>query len=174
MKIIQPLVLLVLILAFPFRSSGQSVSADYEIAIFIALDCPISQKYISRIDEIYQRYADEPSIQWLFIVPRPVSGRKIHAFIAEYDAHFPLRSDNRKLRKTKHFGARVTPEVVILKEGKTLYQGAIDNWFYALGRHRPEATEHYLIDAIESILKSKDPEIPETEAVGCFIQMPEK
>jgi hypothetical protein len=56
------------------------------------------------------------------------------------------------------------------RSGNEIYRGAIDNWFFALGKYRNETTEHYLENAIQAMLDSRLPEIRKTEAVGCFIE----
>lgn len=141
-----------------------------EIAVFIGLDCPISQKYISRLNEIYDQYKNKPDHKWTFIVPEAVSKKRVNNFIKEFNVKFPLQSDNSMLLSTKHFGAQLTPQVVIKMGDEIIYKGAIDNWFYELGRYRLVVTEHYLIDALESVLKNEYPKIRETETIGCFIQ----
>lgn len=49
------------------------------------------------------------------------------------------------------------------------YAGKIDNGFENIGKKRQVVTEHYLRDALESILLQKEIEIKETQPVGCFI-----
>lgn len=65
----------------------------------------------------------------------------------------------------------VTPEVVVMQSDGTIrYQGAIDNWYVALGKHRPEATHHYLQDALDTLLAGRDVAQPRTNAVGCLVE----
>jgi len=157
---------------FP-QAHQADIHADqfYEVAVFLGVECPISQKYIHRLNDIYTKYANTNSLKWSFIIPGHVADEKIKEFTAEYNAVFPIVSDDHKLSKTKYFGATVTPQVIINRNGKTLYSGAIDNWFYELGRYRSQTTEHYLIDAIEAIAHNKEPVLKKTKAFGCFIEM---
>jgi len=79
--------------------------------------------------------------------------------------------DDKKHVITNQYGATITPEAILIdKNQQVIYQGAIDNWFFELGRNRLEVTEHYLIDAIEASMKGQMPSIKRTEAIGCFIQ----
>jgi hypothetical protein len=72
-----------------------------------------------------------------------------------------------------YLDAKVTPEVFLFdKEFELRYKGAIDNWFYELGKYRRVTSDHYLIDALQSVLGGEDPIIMETEAIGCLIQKP--
>lgn len=138
------------------------------VVIFLGVDCPISQKYIACLNSIYLTYKDNPRIQWSFIVPGKEKKNKIKAFEQEYRLQFPLQSD-RDSQVTK-YGASVTPEAFIVSHEQTVYKGAIDNWFYELGKYRSQVSENYLRDALEAILKNQEPFFKETTPVGCFIQ----
>lgn len=144
---------------------------SFEVAVFLGLECPISQKYISRLNDIYKMYETNTLLKWSFIIPGNVEDKKIKQFSREYNAVFPITSDDQKLSKTKYFGATVTPQAIVKQNGKTVYIGAIDNWFYELGRYRSQTTEHYLIDALEAVTTNKQPRLKETQAFGCFIEM---
>lgn len=158
--------------AFPQEHHAEVNSAQfYEVAVFLGLECPISQKYIYRLNDIYKKHENVNSLKWSFIIPGNVEDEKIKEFTKEYNAIFPIVSDDHRLSRTKYFGATVTPQVIIMQNGKTLYSGAIDNWFYELGRYRSQTTEHYLIDALEAITNNKEPVLKETKAFGCFIEM---
>ena len=77
-------------------------------------------------------------------------------------------TENYLIKKLK---ATTTPEAFFYsKNHQLLYRGAIDNCFYALGRYRPQATEHYLQNAINQYLNNDKITISNTKAVGCFIE----
>ena len=158
--------------AFPQEHHAEINSAQsYEVAVFLGLECPISQKYIYRLNDIYKKYKYINSLKWNFIIPGNVKEKKIKEFTKEYNVIFPVTSDDQTLSRTKYFGATVTPQVIIRQNDKTVYIGAIDNWFYELGRYRSQTTENYLVDALEAIINNKEPLITETKAFGCFIEM---
>jgi hypothetical protein len=147
---------------------AQGQSRPKEIAVFLACECPISQKYVATLNELYKQYGSEPLLKWHFIVPGHVGNDEVQTFIKEYDVRFPLTQD-RRMNMVESFHANVTPQVVIV-DGKTiLYSGAIDNWFYGLGQYRQVITENYLDDALTAILAGKKPSIQRTEAIGCPI-----
>lgn len=67
-------------------------------------------------------------------------------------------------------GARLTPEVrVISPDGKTLYQGRINDLYLGPTKRQRKATTADLRDALEAILAGKPVPTPTTEAVGCKI-----
>lgn len=139
------------------------------VLLFMDPDCPVTQKYGATVREIYQKYKSQ-GINVAAIYP--VVGAevaKISKFAEEYQFTFPHLMDS-KLKFTKAIGATITPEVFLLDtEGNILYQGAIDNWFYELGRYRRVITQHYLKDALQAHLRDKPVPNARTEAVGCMI-----
>lgn len=137
-----------------------------EVTVFLACECPISQKYVPLLNSLYSNYKE---IKWSFVVPGKVSKSDISSFKKEFDVRFPLVVDRRG-SKVKQLHAATTPQVIVVRDG-IVYSGAIDNWFYELGKYRREATEHYLVDVLEALRKGVDPVIKETEAVGCPISM---
>ncbi len=75
-------------------------------------------------------------------------------------------------RLTKVVNATVTPEVILVSQsGRIAYSGAIDNWAYETGKKRPVVTHQFLRNAIVKLLNDSLPDPPETEPVGCFIEL---
>ena len=104
------------------------------------------------------------------IFPSFTKKKEISAFKKTYGAKFPLDLDKDGQIITG-FGATVTPEVFLTDSHKKLiYSGAIDNWYFDLGRNRKEVTEHYLLDAINAALKGETPPVANTKAIGCVLQ----
>lgn len=138
--------------------------------IFLGTDCPISQDYIGVLNDMAQEY--EGRVSFVGIVPQPHSVREVDAFRREYEVNFGLQADA-KMAMVNKYQAQTTPEAVLLDgDGIIQYRGAIDNWYYALGKHRAAATEYYLRDAIEALLMGRPIKMNSTEAVGCPINMP--
>ncbi len=143
-------------------------SSKFQVIIFLSPDCPVCQKYISRFNEISKDFSD--TFTFTAIIPGKSKNREIRKFIREYEINFNVRSDKDNFY-VKKLQPIVTPEVYVFDETKKIkYQGAIDNWFYELGKYRPKPTEHYLINALQSIRAGKNPDIERTEAIGCIIQ----
>src|SRR5689334_9045997 len=147
---------------------GAITTSRVHVAVFLACDCPISQKYVPVLNEIYEKYRTYPALEWSFIVPGRVSKREVKSFIDEYDVRFPLRRDRSSGKEVTSSNAEVTPQVV-MRSDHILYSGAIDNWFYELGQYRQVITEHYMTDALDQILAGGSPAIQQTKAVGCPI-----
>jgi len=64
------------------------------------------------------------------------------------------------------FDAMTTPHVFVLdRDGILRYRGAVDDVTF----RRREATQFFLREAVEALLKGRVPELSETPAYGCTI-----
>jgi peroxiredoxin len=83
---------------------------------------------------------------------------------------FPYLFDNGQ-KVYPQYGATRTPHIFIVQKVKdeliVQYVGAIDNNY----KDAADATEKYVEDAVESLLKKKDVKVPVTVAVGCGIKV---
>jgi thiol-disulfide isomerase/thioredoxin len=141
---------------------------DYFVVLFLGVDCPISQKYMNTVRILSKKYKD--SITFFGIFPESFSTNEISEFKSTYALDFKLVKDQKNnyaaLLKATH-----TPEVYLIdSNGKIKYQGAIDNWFYELGRNRRKVTEHYLENAIKAVFSGEKVSLDKTTPVGCFIE----
>jgi hypothetical protein len=130
-------------------------------------ECPISQKYTPILRGMIERFS---SIKFLVVFTKWDNWQEIKTFQKDYPLSISTFRDvkNHFVKKIK---ADITPEVFFFdKNAVLLYRGAIDNWFYNLGKHRPEATECYLEEAIDAYLKNEIIKIKKTNAVGCIIE----
>lgn len=143
-----------------------------EVTVFLAFECPISQKYIPTLNKLYAEYNESSAVSWLFVVPGKTDRDARSQFIKEFGVNFPIQFDP-KYELVASSSATITPEIII-RQGEVLYRGAIDNWFYELGKYRQKITDHYAADALAAIVKGGRPEVKSTEAIGCPIASPKK
>jgi thiol-disulfide isomerase/thioredoxin len=145
-------------------------TSTLRVLIFMAVDCPVTQKYMNTLKELSWRYSDRVVFTGYF--PAGLTKKQEAEFRKEFDVPKSIElKDDKQHVITDQYHATITPEVVLLDRNlQVAYQGAIDNWFYELGRYRLEITENYLKDAIEATLNNQQPIIKKTQAVGCFIQ----
>ena len=142
------------------------------VVVFLSPWCPISQKYIPALNAIYDQCVTK-DVEFFALMPGKVSASERKKFLDDYEVKFPVQAD-KGFKWTASMGATITPEVFVFDRNDSLqYRGAIDNWFYALGRYRSEPTDHYLMDAVEAVLAGKTPKVKSTEATGCSIQLPQ-
>lgn len=142
------------------------------VVVFLSPWCPISQKYIPTLNAIYEEYASR-DVEFFALMPGKVAAKERKKFVDDFKVKFPVIPD-KKFRWAASMDAAITPEVFLFDHNDSLqYRGAIDNWFYDLGRYRSEPTDHYLINAVQAVLAGKTPAIKSTEATGCSIQLPQ-
>ena len=151
-----------------FASAVYAGSNDsVQVNIFFSETCPICQSATLNLKAIYTQFQDK-GIAFAAVFPNTnVSDEKS---IEKFKLPFEHKLDAQQAL-TKKFSATVTPEVIVINSftEEVLYRGKIDNGFEAIGKKRTVITEHYLSDALQSILESKPIIIKETKPVGCFI-----
>lgn len=140
------------------------------VHVFLSTECPISQQYVRQLTHLQQQYGPL-GVRFIAWFPlRTDSPRTIRQFQTEYALSLAGKPDS-GARLARQLRVRVTPEVAVLQaDGRVRYQGAIDNWYVTLGRHRTGATQHYLRDALNALLAGKEVPVPETDAVGCLVE----
>lgn len=153
-------------LKFNFSDLSQNKAS---IIVFFDIDCPICQKYTKLLEEINQKYSAEGIMVYVVYPHKIIDKAAFKAFKKEYQFDLPIYFDNK--RKLLHqLKGSVTPEAFLLNnQGKTVYQGAIDNWFYSLGKNRAQATENYLLEAIEASQKGESVKNSYNEPIGCAL-----
>lgn len=168
----------VIVLFFPVWSTDASCSVAFAdtyapkpltVYVFLNTECPISQQYARRLSALSRQYA--LSVRFVALFPSKTdTPRLIQAFGKDYGLTFPGKPDvGAKL--ARQLRARVTPEVVVLDTtGRIRYRGAIDDWYVALGKHRSDVTEPYLLNALTALMAGNEVTVRETEAVGCLIE----
>ena len=154
------------------NSYGQktdSHASAAKVIVFLDTECPVSQSYMPVLKKLSEEYR-EKNVQFESFFPvYTATNKTIQDFLKKYQVTFRGSTDKDHF-KTHQYHARVMPEVVLLdKNGIITYQGAIDNWYVALGKNRPKPTEFYLRNAIEAVLNGNPLITPKTEAVGCLI-----
>lgn len=152
------------------EDTEKPVNRPSEIVIFMAVDCPVTQKYMSTIKSLALHYQNQISVTGYF--PAGLTRQNEKQFRKEFRIPDIIKLiDDKSHLMTDKLVASITPEVFLLTaNGEVLYSGAIDNWFFELGRYRPEVTENYLKDAITATLNKTLPTVTKTTAIGCFIQ----
>jgi thiol-disulfide isomerase/thioredoxin len=146
--------------------AGPTISVQF----FITSDCPISNSYAPEIQRICAEYAPKGVSCELVYVDPTLTQADVDKHVKDfgYSSVPAILDATQKLVKIA--GATITPEAAIIGPGgAVLYRGRIDNVYAALGKRRPEATEHDLRKALDEVLSGKPVSAPRTQAVGCYI-----
>ncbi len=148
------------------RSSSLLSSGRPSVWIIAHPDCPIVQKYTKNLNEFQAVF---PQVDFYSIMTRWTDEAEVRIFRDSFQFQLPIYQDTRhKLIHRLH--ATTTPEVFLWdKNGQLVYRGAIDNWFFSLGRYRPAATERYLEDAIKAVLAEQQAPVTATQPIGGLI-----
>jgi thioredoxin-related protein len=151
---------------FDFKSLKQNKAS---IIVFFDPECPICEKYTKNIIEMDKKYGKE-GIEIYIIYPfKILEAKSLSAFRDEFKFDLPIIYDPKR-KLLKKLKANYSPEVFLLdNKRKTLYYGAIDNWFYGLGRNRAVPTEFYLLDAINAFKNNQNIKVKYVEPVGCML-----
>lgn len=135
------------------------------VLIFIAVQCPVSNAYNERMEQLAQDYKAK-GINVIGInsnVAEDAAAVKAHA--AEHKLTFTILKDPGNKIADK-LGAVVTPEAYFLDaSGKLLYHGRIDN-----ARNAAQLETSDLRNALDAALADKPIEKTEAKAFGCTIK----
>ena len=142
--------------------------------VFTATDCPIANTYQPILASLQQQYAKQ-GVQFIQVHPdRDADVSKVETHAKEFQIEASIVLD-RKLSLARRVNAEVTPEVFLIQRGNSapVYRGAIDNQYAGFGKKRSSADNHFLADAIESLLSNQPISVSRTKPVGCFISYDE-
>ena len=146
------------------------------VLIFIATDCPVSNRYVPEIERLEREFSGRATF-WLVY---PNAGETISG-IRQHQAAFGLTAtafDGRVLLHPQASlmalaRATITPESAVVVGGtdslRAVYLGRIDDRYVDIGRQRPAATRHDLEQAIESVLDHRAVAPAGGPPVGCGI-----
>lgn len=148
---------------------------EYVAAIFLATDCPISNRYLPFLAQLAHQFAPRKVRLWL-VYPNPGDSlATVRAHQSQYPAAASLPQliapDSRFLAQAR---VHVTPEAAIFRSDApvnqaALWHGRIDNRYLTFGTQRPAATRHDLADALNAALAGRQPTPPPAPPVGCAI-----
>ena len=133
-------------------------------------ECKICQYYTPTMIDFFEKFNSD-QIGFVGLFPNHFSSpNNIQSFKEKYAIPFPLKKEF-FLSRTKNFGVKVTPEVVVYNENTetVLYQGRIDNSYYKLGRRRQVITHYELRDVLNQILAGEEVNVPAAAPIGCYI-----
>jgi hypothetical protein len=149
----------------PLKSPSKIV-----VLVFISSECPISNKFAPELERLAHKFATN-DVSFNLVYPNASDSKsKILEHRREYHLTAPYLRDP-KHELVKAAGVTVTPEAAVFDSARELvYRGRINDQFLALGKGRPQPTQHDLEDAINALVAGQTPKQTRTEAVGCFIQ----
>jgi peroxiredoxin len=151
-------------------NGNQHSLSDYQdslatVILFVATECPVSNAYNERMENIYQEYASK-GFAFLGINSNKaefVDRIKEHA--EDNSLTFPILKDEKNVIADM-FEASVTPEAYVLNsEFEILYHGRIDN-----SRNESEVVSKDLENTLDEIYSGSEVTKKVTKAFGCTIK----
>jgi len=139
------------------------------VFIFVATECPISNRYAPEMRRLQQKFAGAGIRFWLVYADPETSPAAIQEHLRAYSLRFDV------LRDPKHdlvrmSQVRVTPEAAVFLSGRRLvYHGRIDDRYVDSGKERLQVTHHELEQVIEAIVDGQPVPQATVRAVGCYI-----
>lgn len=145
----------------------------YIAAIFVATDCPISNRYLPLLARMSTQFAPQGVSLWL-VYPNP--GDTLAA-VRAHQSKYPAASLPQLIapdpRFLAHAHVHVTPEAAIFQRDAmhkpVLWHGRIDDRYLSFGTQRPVATRHDLADALNAVVAGRQPAPPAGPPIGCAI-----
>lgn len=152
--------------------NGKKISlGDYKdskaiVLMFIATECPVSNAYNERYNQLYNDYKGK-NVAIVGInsnKAEPADDIKSHA--KEHGFEFPILKDVNNIIADK-LDAQRTPEIFLLhpKTRELLYHGRIDD-----SQRTAHIKSNDLRDALDEVLAGKPVSVKETKAFGCTIK----
>ena len=156
----------------PLARNG-SGGTQIAVFLFMAGECPISNRYAPEIQRIARSFQDRPVRFWSVYPDPDEAPETIAGHQKEFGYSFGvLRDTGHQL--VERCRARVTPEAAVFVLGADgaatlFYHGRIDDRYADFGLARAEAVEHDLERAIQAALAGQPAPQLATTAIGCFI-----
>jgi thiol-disulfide isomerase/thioredoxin len=142
------------------------------VLLFTATDCPISNRYAPAVGRLAATYGPRGARFYLVYADPEARPEAVRRHVEAFGYAFSALLD-RKHALVRLVGATVTPEAAVFaREGREVhlaYRGRIDDWYEDFGRSRAAPTTHELKDALDAVLAGREPAVPRTTAIGCFI-----
>lgn len=152
-------------IAGQLRELNEVLGKKIIVLYFWNFQCPVSRVYEDRLKSVYAKYPMESVEIWVIDSNAPNTEALIKDYHSQQQLPYLILKDYSNL-VADQFNATKTPEVFVIGLNKLIYYyGAVDN------NHNPDkADQHYLIDAIESLLQNKTPVVSHFPAFGCAIR----
>lgn len=168
MKYLQSIISLLI-----FSTQAWSQLENYTLVYFLSESCPICQNQTQSINQLYKNYKDLGLKSIAYFPNITLSdSNSIQSFRSKYKIDFPVFLDYNQFF-TKKFEAKVTPQVFLINHqtNQILYAGKIDNSYERVGKRRQKITEHFLENALKSLINNEQIILNYTEPIGCFISL---
>lgn len=150
------------------RSLSDLGEAKGYALVFLNTTCPVSQRYLPRLEELHKKYAAQ-GIQLIGVYnSQDESPRDIAANGLEHNLSFTIVWDDEQ-KCTQALGIERVPQAVLLDGARrVVYSGRIDDQYRTTGV-QPNVGRSDLAEAIDELLAGKPISVTETPVDGCRV-----
>ena len=154
------------------HSLEQNDHRRVRVFVFVSTECPISNAYITTLNELFSSTAKSDNKPELFGVVSDSTAKRTAAakHFDEYQAKFPILFDSSGMLARVLMPTHIPEAFVLDGNGALVYRGAIDNAWEAIGRRRQNVEKRFLADAITSAIQGKPIEVTQSKPVGCLFE----
>jgi peroxiredoxin len=131
-------------------------------------NCPFVQRHYKAgtMAGLADKYKDK-GVVWLAInSTASATQADDQQWVKRFGLGYPILNDSAG-QVARQYGAKTTPHLFIIQNGKIAYQGAIDN---DPRGEKGAAAVNYVAQALEEILAGKPVSVPETRPYGCTVK----
>lgn len=137
--------------------------SDVVVLCFTCNQCPVAVAYEDRFIDFTKKYKNKGvTFVALNCNNRSESLSAMKQRAEEKGFNFVYAFD-KSGKAAKAYGARVTPHLFIIKDGKVQYRGSFDD-------NMRKPTNLYVATAVDALLNGKTPKTTSTKAFGCGIK----
>lgn len=138
------------------------------VLFFVSPFCSTTKSFIKEINQIAADYSGRVAVYLVHSDPEiTMEVAMEHTILSEVKATVLLDKEQALARQVH---ATITPEAVVTgPDGKTLYQGRINDLYLGPTKRQRAATTQDLRDALDAILGGKPVPTPQEPAQGCKI-----
>ena len=154
----------------PWKLSEQAKQAEAVVLYFNSTECPVTNRYLPSLTALHKELTKRKVAIVSINSNQHNTAEEIAKHATEFNVTFPALHDA-KGDVTRSFGVTRTAEAILLdSQLKLRYRGVIDDRFER-GVTRPRANNHYLADAINSVLSRRMVQTPITDVEACPLNL---
>jgi peroxiredoxin len=143
------------------------------VVAFVGTECPLAELYAGLLAELAADYGPKGVGFVGLASSERDSAEAIERFARAHRLPFPVLAD-RNGAAAARLGVTRTPSVVVLDERRAIrYRGRIDDQ-YTRSARRAEPRRRDLADVLDALLAGRPVATPETLAIGCPIDRPDR
>jgi peroxiredoxin len=137
--------------------------ADIVVVCFTCNQCPVAVAYEDRFIEFNKKFKDKKVAFIAINANNSTEDLDAMKERAEEKGFNFIYAFDESGKVAMEYGAKVTPELFVIKDGKLAYHGAFDD-------KQKDPSQGYVSTAVESLLAGDKLEVTETKPFGCGIK----